>query len=203
MEKKYVIRISSGVKKLEHVKNHLIDRGFTFEERAYGKSFCEMKICETDMKDWEKYCRKVGLKFVSIPVEYTRSNDYRKIFFVNNRPLPNGKYRCAYCGKQLAKQKVTVDHIFPVKKMSESKKVRRHAKTFGINGVNDVKNLCAACMRCNKRKSANMGLWTFRGFIGKSEMIWKIRILLRWIVIFSIIAGGMYLCNQNGTQIAW
>lgn len=61
----------------------------------------------------QRFSRRKGLTFEAVPTQYTRSNSYRSQFFACH-PSATGKYRCAYCGKKKPKDKITIDHIFPV-----------------------------------------------------------------------------------------
>lgn len=115
-----------------------------------------------------------------IPEQFTRSADYRKDFFKVAKPAVEAKYRCAYCGRKFTYKNITVDHIIPVNQMQYSKKARKLAKKFGIENVNDTKNLVAACRSCNSKKGIKMGSWVYKGIIGKSETLWKIRMGVRW-----------------------
>ena len=69
----------------------------------------------------KRYCKRKHLAFESIEDKYVRSTDYRKNF-LQQYQIKNGKYfRCAYCGKKLTTQKVTVDHIIPIDKVQHQK----------------------------------------------------------------------------------
>lgn len=52
----------------------------------------------------QRYCRRRNLTFEAVPTQYTRSSNYRSLFFAKY-PSPTGKYRCAYCGKKSQKIK--------------------------------------------------------------------------------------------------
>lgn len=67
------------------------------------------------------------------------TGDYRKIFF-ENTPSNNGWYRCARCGKNFRKEDIEVDHIIPRSK----------------GGGNDIRNLQALCLHCNRSKRDDM-----------------------------------------------
>ena len=84
------------------------------------------------------------------------------------------KYRCVYCGFKYPASKITVDHLYPVNRYKKDPKVRARAKRYGIEDINDVKNLVAACADCNERKSDKMGLWILRGKIFRHEWLFKI-----------------------------
>mgnify|MGYP000506048095 CR=1 FL=1 len=101
------------------------------------------------------------------------------VSFFACHPSATGKYRCAYCGKKKPKDKITIDHIFPVHCMEKYPAVRKRAALFGIHGSNDMKNLCTACMRCNQKKEAKMGIWILKGFLGKQPWYWPLRRYLR------------------------
>lgn len=147
----------------------------------------------------QRYCRRRNLTFEAVPTQYTRSSNYRSRFFAKH-PSPTGKYRCAYCGKKKTKDKITIDHIFPVHCMEEYPAVRRRAALLGICGSNDMKNLCTACMRCNQKKEAKMGIWILKGFLGKQPWYWPLRRILTVILVFlCYISGEKYICLWYGT----
>lgn len=182
-----IVRISKGKKSIFAGMNVLLEADFIFHERSYGKSFYELKMPENDAILWKKWCKRNGYRIDIIPEQFTRSTDYRKTFFENNEPIVAAKYRCAYCGKKLLFKDTTVDHIFPVNQLSYSEKIRKRAAFLGITGANEEKNLVAACKRCNQRKGVKMGMWVIRGFLGKNEMLWKLRIAIRHMLVFGMI----------------
>lgn len=59
-----------------------------------------------------KKLRRIGVKFSCYRVEYERASNYRHTFFARTK----GPYRCRYCNKPIAKNKLVVDHIIPVAK---------------------------------------------------------------------------------------
>ena len=145
---------------------------------------------------WKKYtCIRRENSRVT---QYTRSSNYRSRFFAKY-PSPTGKYRCAYCGKKKPKDKITIDHIFPVHCMEEYPAVRRRAALFGIHGSNDMKNLCTACMRCNQKKEAKMGIWILKGFLGKQPWYWPLRRILTVILVFFV----LYLGRKIYMPVVW
>ena len=151
----------------------------------------------------KRFSRRKGLTFEAVPTQYTRSNSYRSQFFACH-PSATGKYRCAYCGKKKPKDKITIDHIFPVHCMEKYPAVRKRAALFGIHGSNDMKNLCTACMRCNQKKEAKMGIWILKGFLGKQPWYWPLRRILTVILVFFVLYLGrkIYMpvvCNWINT----
>lgn len=175
------VRISNGKRSIYKARLYLLQNGFDFHERAYGKSFYQKEVTDKEEKEWVRYAKWHGYTIHAIPKEYTRSSDYRGTFFKNNNPSAFGYYRCAYCGKRISRKDTTVDHIFPVNRLSYSQKARAMAKRYGIHGANEEKNLVAACRTCNSKKGTKMGIWIYQGFIGKSEILWRIRLFVRWM----------------------
>lgn len=194
---KATVRISDGKGKIYNYRQDLWEAGFQFNKRSKGNSFYEKEVYEKCTSEWETYCKERGLSCTIIPPGYTRSTDYRKTFFASNKPAVEAKYRCAYCGHKLIYKDVTVDHIFPVNGLSYSPEIRKRAARFGITSANEEKNLCAACRVCNSRKGTKTGLWIIRGFLGKSNTLWKIRIAARTVFIVGLCLVAVFLFAEN------
>lgn len=161
----------------------LMSEDFSFNEKSYGNSFWKKKLSNDDkleLTTYKNFCRFNKLKFEVVYSEYTRNNDYRKKFFEKNRGFLGGYYLCSYCGIPLRKENATVDHIFPIDKVSKSKFYQIVLKLFHINNVNDTENLAPACRHCNSKKGTKMGLWILLGFLG--------RYLACWYFVWTIIA---------------
>ncbi len=122
-----------------------------------------------------------------------RRADYRRRFFAGHKPDIGKRYICVYCGKWLKKDKVTVDHLFPVGPVSRDVKLQKKLERKGIHNINDIRNMVAACHSCNQNKADKMGLWILRGRIGRHPGIWFLRYLLRAAVITAGIWAGYYL----------
>ncbi len=144
------------------------------------------------------YCRQEHLK-CRIDNEYgSRSSDYRKTFFRNNRPAFAGFYFCAYCGKPLTYRTLTVDHLYPVGCAKDSVALQKKLSRMGIKSINDPKNLVAACFRCNREKSKRMGRWITRGKIGRSGSVWMLRHTIRILVLAALIVTvGNMICTGD------
>lgn len=134
--------------------------------------------------------------------KYVRNTSYRKDF-VTHYKKHNGKYfRCAYCGKKITSQKMTVDHIIPIDKVQHDWKYRLLMKLSGMNNVNDICNLTPACERCNKRKGKKIGLrYYLKGKIGKSYsgatvFFYTKRIIFLMLIIISVIVSIWYFRND-------
>ena len=139
------------------------------------------------LKKVQRFADKKRLKFV-IDNEYgVRSSDYRWVFFSNNPPHVGQRYFCAYCGSLLPKNKITIDHLYPVGQASKSVRLQRKLQRMGIDSINAPKNLVAACRSCNVKKGKQMGKWIWRGKIGRHPRLWIIRWILRMLMMTSII----------------
>ncbi len=132
------------------------------------------------------YCKKNHIRY-HIDNDFGKRNNYRATYFEGNRPVIGNKYFCAYCGMLISRRNVTVDHIYPVHLADTDFKTQRILSRKGWKSINDVHNLVAACRRCNSRKRDKTGLWILRGKIGKSNVFWAIRHLIRIAVVGAVI----------------
>ena len=134
-------------------------------------------------KQIERYCIENGL-MVKIDTGFSaRSGNYRSMFFKYHEPQIGKYYLCAYCGRLLAPEDVTVDHLYPVKQSSRDPKIQHKLRKMGLHDVNDPRNLVASCAKCNAHKAAKTGKWIFWGKIGQSTSLWIIRKILRACLI--------------------
>lgn len=124
----------------------------------------------------------------------SRSGNYRSVFFKSHKPQIGKYYICSYCGRLLKPEKVTVDHLYPIKKAREDPKIQHKLRKMGLHDVNDPKNLVAACEKCNARKAAKTGKWILWGKIGQSTFFWIIRKIIRLCVFITAI----YVLYQTG-----
>lgn len=159
-------------------RSYLEKEGFVFHEVSTGPNYWSKQIVH-DAKIIKKYKKKLsrkGLKLTAADVNYTRSSNYRNVFFSNNLGLfkKEKHYFCSYCGKIVSVNRITVDHLIPVKKASTHKRYQLLLKLFGAESVNNAQNLVAACYKCNQKKSAKGGLWVIRGVIGRHNVLWYI-----------------------------
>lgn len=95
-----------------------------------------------------------------------RSSDYRNRYFKQHKGLFGKIYFCPYCGKVLVnKRKIQVDHIQSIKNVQTKKFLRRKFSKLE-DGVNDIRNLTASCIKCNSKKAYKGGSWVFLGWYG-------------------------------------
>ena len=141
-------------------------------------------ITQNAVQKIKYYCQSQHLKFKISNSLGNRSGDYRRIFFIYNKPQIMGKYYiCAYCGRLRTKDRITVDHIYPIGKASKSLKYQERLRRRGIDNINEPRNLVGACKKCNGKKGAKGGLWILRAKIGKYKYLWYIRWLIRAVII--------------------
>lgn len=191
------IRILNGRNKTYDFRRILKQDDFLFTKKAYGKGFWEKKIIRNDELSINKYkdfCKSNKFKLEIIYPEYARNYDYRKVFFERNKGFLNQFYICAYCGRIFRKENITVDHIFPIDKISKSKFYQNLLKWLNISNVNDYNNLAPACKHCNSKKGRKVGLWVLRGFLGRYKWWW----FAIWASIIIIIT---YLLINYTTKI--
>lgn len=145
-------------------------------------------ITQRSVQKVKYYCQSQHLRFKISNALGNRSGDYRRIFFIYNKPQIFEKYYiCAYCGRLKTKDKITVDHIYPIGKASKSLKYQAKLKRRGIENINDPNNLIGACRRCNSKKGAKVGIWILRAKIGKYKYLWYLRWIIRAVIIGFII----------------
>lgn len=187
----FTIEISNGWRKIFWHRKFFREQGFSFQKKAYGKSYYYMKTKDyEECERYQEFCRFRGLKCHIFNETYMRSSNYRNQFFTEFYRIhgSNKKYTlCAYCGLPSKVDKLTVDHIIPVDKAKKTNMGKFLMKIFRIQNINEYRNLCAACKSCNSRKGKKMGLWILRGFIGKSVLFWYIRWALRSAIITLLI----------------
>lgn len=138
------------------------------------------------------YCRRNHLHYFLESKLSMRSSNYRKKFFDTHPPLFFGCYFCAYCGRLIPKNRVTVDHLYPIGKMRQDMALQKQMKRRGLTNINDPKNLVASCHRCNQKKAAHMGTWIRKGRFGRHPAYWIIRRTMR-LVVFLLLLANMVL----------
>lgn len=139
------------------------------------------------IKKIKRYCNKKKLRYNLINSSFERGSAYRRTFFNSNKSVHN-HYFCAYCGRYIPKEKITVDHIIPIYSVKYSPFKQKILKMFGINNINCEKNLTPACFHCNRQKGTKGGVWSLRGIIGKHQYLW----FVRHAIMFSLLNIGFY-----------
>lgn len=186
------IEIRNGRSKIYKHRHDLLSKGMKFNKRSYGRSFYSKKVTEAEKEELILYCKKHRLKYAVIDDVYMRDSHYRKEFL---QGYDHKWILCAYCGFPKRTKNITVDHIIPIDKAKKSKRTKKLLQWLHIENVNDKRNLAAACRKCNRRKSTQMGIWILRGFIGKSNIIWVLRWIVRCILIVVIIVQLYNIIN--------
>ena len=113
--------------------------------------------------------------------KYERDSSYRERY-ISAHPPKNGKYRCVYCGRLVAKDKMEVDHVVAVDRVKRNRLYRLCVP----NGVNDLNNLVCSCHRCNHKKGSKGGLWIIRGHFWK--VVLPLYITMKILLVCAIMA---------------
>ena len=167
-------------------------------DRGEGKKYRGL-VTERKLERLKAYCREKHLKFYIDHRYGTRGSSYRARFLRNNDPVLGMFYFCAYCGRPVSKKYVTVDHLYPVAKVSRDPALQKKLRRQGIDDLNSEKNLVPACYRCNQKKAAQMGAWIRKGKIGRHAWVWVLRWMLRIAVLVTIVLAIAYLYSTLHT----
>ena len=179
----YPVAVTNGSNKTKYYRFRLRRFGLETRDGVTWKGRADKRR----MKKIECFADRKHLKYY-VDNEYgKRSSNYRKTFFANTSPAYGNTYFCAYCGRPVGKRKITVDHLFPVGKVSRDIRLQKRIKRLGIRDVNSAKNLVPACNRCNQEKGTKMGMWVLKGYIGRHQKLWFLRWLIRILVITAIV----------------
>lgn len=165
-------------------------------DRGEGKKYRGL-VAERKLERLKAYCREKHLKFYIDNRYGTRGSSYRARFLRNNDPVLGMFYFCAYCGRPVSKKYVTVDHLYPVAKVSRDPALQKKLRRQGIDDLNSEKNLVPACYRCNQAKAAQMGPWIRKGKIGRHAWVWILRWVLR-ITLITVVGLAVWYLYQQG-----
>lgn len=165
-------------------------------DRGEGKKYRGL-VTERKLERLKAYCREKHLKFYIDNRYGTRGSSYRARFLRNNDPVLGMFYFCAYCGRPVSKKYVTVDHLYPVAKVSRDPALQKKLRRQGIDDLNSEKNLVPACYRCNQAKAAQMGPWIRKGKIGRHAWVWILRWVLR-ITLITVVGLAVWYLYQQG-----
>lgn len=179
------IKISSGRNKTYIFKRDLKEYGFKPLSKNSSVYIGYIKS-HNKFIALKKFCKCNGLKFEINNNYGKRSDSYRYEFFKHNNPILGNFYFCVYCGALKTKNKITIDHLYPVHQVNTSITLQRKLKRMGCENVNSYQNLVAACRTCNLKKSAHLNGWIIRGKLGKSNLFQIIRWLFRGLLIITI-----------------
>lgn len=93
------------------------------------------------------------------------NNDYQTRIKLRNDILIKFKSKCAYCGKQLNKEIMSIDHVIPQSEFnSGSIYIPYFFENKGEISKNSLINLFPCCERCNRIK-ADLNIENFRIYI--------------------------------------
>lgn len=169
-----LILISNQKRNTYKYRRKLYDFGLRYENGKW-----RLRTSDNDLISRIAYfSRRKHLHYECIKDKYTRSNNYRKTLIENYQKKDNKYYRCAYCGKKLTKDKMTVDHIVPIDKVQHSWTYRQFIRLMNISDINELRNLAPACERCNKKKGRKVKGYLLNGLTGRT---YRGVIIRRWI----------------------
>lgn len=173
---------------------HQLGYEFNWTEKEWVK-----RSESDDVETAKAFCSQYGLKLTIDLPQYRRSYDYRKQFFQSNSGLFGKEiYFCSYCGKLTNKKRLEVDHLFSVNSAQNSSFVKWILKKAGIDTVNDQKNIVPACIRCNRRKGKESGLWILRGLIGQHPTYW----IIHWVLVGVFLSFGIWFVISHPIKSA-
>lgn len=152
----------------------------------YARSIVIDKLDYNDIKVIKRFCAKRHVKYEIFNHNFERGSSYRRTFF-NSYKSVNNHYFCAYCGRYVPKEEITVDHIIPVAYAKSNVKRQKMLHKLGINNINDKVNLAPSCRQCNSQKGTKTGLWIYRGLFGKHKWFWYIFHSINFILLNSFI----------------
>lgn len=200
MTMKKLIEVYNGINKTYYCRCDLNAFGLSFRKTEKYSGKWVGKADEDKANAIKEYCIKNKLRVNITDLAYTRAHNYREVYFENNKGIfGDGRYyHCVYCGKILKKDKVTVDHFFPINKVKNSPYSSiniRLLKKFGIEDINDKRNLVCACKSCNSSKGSKGGIWLVRGYLGRFFILWVLfyTLLLYFIGYYLIYAFNCFI----------
>lgn len=180
-----LILISNQKRNTYKYRRNLYDFGLRYENGKW-----RLRTSDNDLISRIAYfCRRKHLHYECIKDKYTRSNNYRKTLIENYQKKNNKYYRCAYCGKKLTQDKMTVDHIVPIDKVQHMWRYRQLIRLMKISDINDLRNLAPACDRCNKKKGRTLKGYFISGMTGRTYKGVIIRRWLKFIIAVLLISG--------------
>lgn len=183
------IEIKNGREKTYFHRYYLHQMGLSFKKKGkYSGVWYKQTDNHLEIETLKDYCIAHHLNIKIYDDKDKRNHEYRKNFFQTNLGLFNkGRYyHCAYCGRILKKEKIQIDHIFPIYMVKDSNFTtfnKKVLKLFHITDINCNRNLVASCKKCNQRKGNKTGLWVIRAWIGKYILFWIIVYVLISILI--------------------
>lgn len=185
------LEITNGRNSTYKYRDMLHNDGFSYEKNKWLITG-DKEI----LKSLRRRYKRKGLKCYLYDESLVRSNDYRKTFFSKNKGFymfHKRYYRCAYCGKIVKKECITVDHIIPIHLSQRKKSIRLLMKIFNIKNINEYKNLTPSCKKCNSKKGSKISTkYIYEGQTGKFGSGITIRRIAK-ILTFAILLSDILL----------
>lgn len=170
-EKDFLIQAVDDYKTVYSRRSALKKNGYTYSQ---SKKCWSKKIYKHQIGRERRFLLRAGLKGRVYSLENMRGPHYRQDYFKTHAPDRRGYYQCVYCGRKLIRHDVTVDHMIPIHRAATSFWIRLLLTLFGMENVNDPKNLVASCRACNTKKGSKLGLWLVFGCLGRWRFFWNV-----------------------------
>lgn len=170
--------------------------------RVSSTMYCGETMSEKKVRKVKLFCSRNYARFYYDDPKWLRNTSYRGTFFRNNPPMRGGTYICVYCGRKIKKDRITVDHVYPIARASSSLRMQKKLERKGIRDINAKENLVPACWNCNMKKGTKMGTWIIRARIGKSRVIWRVRKGIR-LAVSAFAVYFLYGIYTGKTEIGY
>lgn len=153
--------------------------------------YWQAAVSDDKRKDVQSFLKARHIRYRWYESCWARSSNYREQFFGQYK----GELRCRYCNRKLSKKTTEVDHLVPVARVKRNGYSRWLLKRKRIKNINDIRNLVPSCRRCNRRKGTRMGLWYWRGILGKYKAYWVVVHIAALLLLFlscALLAYGIH-----------
>lgn len=182
----------------DEMQENFVAAGFERISNERGLSF-QLKGCNDDeIRYWEKILKSFGLYYKVNESKYSRADDYRDKFFLNNKPIKQAYYLCEYCGKLRPISKmVTVEQMPTIKFESDFNNRKVILDDHDWPGWSSNGNKVHACKKCATLKGQSVFPWNYILLWSKSDGLFS-TIRYGWRVygrIFLVLAIIAFLIN--------
>ncbi len=199
MEPTYKVEIRKPKKSRAKFRPKLFEGFEHVSDGKYAHHWEREGLTKAEAERYAKLAKRKGLAVKTVESRYARSKTYRREFIAANP----GPWKCRYCGRKLAEARdMTVDHVVPVAKAGakgfDGWVSRWTLKKLEADNVNSLRNLVAACKRCNSRKGAKLGAWPLLAWLGSKSWWWPVRTGLMVAGALAVAAAALWLAFNWG-----
>ena len=135
-----------------------IAAGFNEINNEKGQSF-QIKGCsEDEINYWINVLKPFGVNYKINESKFSRGENYRDIFFINNKPVKTGYFLCDYCQKIRPMSWMTTVEQIPQHKLENNIEYRKNfAQNTAVALANH--NKVYACKKCATLKGDSIFPW--------------------------------------------